>query len=211
MVVLPHPGGPHRISDASEPRASIRVSVPSGPSRWSCPTTSSSVRGRSRSASGRAASAAGGGASAANRSRLQEVAESRAQCDPAGADRDRPRALPRPWSASRPKAARRGGAKHQSPLPLREGVGGGVSRTAMSQHLTEILAAARDFLGERHHHQRRAARAALARRGHPAAACCPTRSRSSRPPRRRRGCWRCATPTACRWWRSAPARRWRGT
>ena len=31
MVVLPTPGGPHKISDASEPRASIRVSVAVGP------------------------------------------------------------------------------------------------------------------------------------------------------------------------------------
>ena len=29
MVVLPQPGGPQRISDASDPRSSIRVSVPS--------------------------------------------------------------------------------------------------------------------------------------------------------------------------------------
>ena len=37
MVVLPTPGGPHRISDASEPRSSMRVNAPSGPSRWSWP------------------------------------------------------------------------------------------------------------------------------------------------------------------------------
>jgi hypothetical protein len=53
MVVLPTPGGPQRISEESEPRASMRVSVPAGPSRWSWPTTSASARGRSRSASGR--------------------------------------------------------------------------------------------------------------------------------------------------------------
>ena len=61
MVVLPTPGGPQRISEASEPRASMRVSVPSGPTRWSWPTTWSSAVGRSRSASG-------AGRSAANRS-----------------------------------------------------------------------------------------------------------------------------------------------
>ena len=33
IVVLPQPGGPHRISDASFLAASIRPSGPSGPSR----------------------------------------------------------------------------------------------------------------------------------------------------------------------------------
>ena len=52
MVVLPTPGGPQKISDASDPRPSIRVIVPSGPSRWSWPTTSPSV---TRAAAGRPA------------------------------------------------------------------------------------------------------------------------------------------------------------
>ena len=59
MVVLPTPGGPQRISEARLPRSSIRVIVPCGPSRWSCPTTSSSVAGRSRSARGGAGVARG--------------------------------------------------------------------------------------------------------------------------------------------------------
>ena len=59
IVVLPTPGGPHRIREASEPRSSMRVSVPSGPSRWSWPTTSSNSRGRSRSARGLAARTSG--------------------------------------------------------------------------------------------------------------------------------------------------------
>ena len=33
IVVLPTPGGPQRISDARDPRASMRVRVPSGPRR----------------------------------------------------------------------------------------------------------------------------------------------------------------------------------
>ena len=56
-VVLPVPGGPQKISEPSERVSSMRVSAPSGPSRWSCPTTSASFVGRSLSASGRGASA----------------------------------------------------------------------------------------------------------------------------------------------------------
>ena len=55
-VVLPVPGGPQKTSEPSERVSSMRVSAPSGPSRWSCPTTSASLVGRSRSASGRGAS-----------------------------------------------------------------------------------------------------------------------------------------------------------
>ncbi len=55
-VVLPVPGGPQNTSEPSERVDSMRVSAPSGPSRWSCPTTSSSFCGRSWSASGRGAS-----------------------------------------------------------------------------------------------------------------------------------------------------------
>src|SRR3546814_5013771 len=55
MVVLPQPGGPQRMSEASRPEPTMRPTGPSGASRWSCPTTSSSACGRRRSASGRGA------------------------------------------------------------------------------------------------------------------------------------------------------------
>ena len=58
MLVLPVPGGPHRIIEASLPAATIRPIAPSGPVRCSWPTISSSDVGRSRSASG---AFAGGG------------------------------------------------------------------------------------------------------------------------------------------------------
>ena len=54
-VVLPEPGGPHRMRLGSRPLFSMRVSVPSGPTSCSWPTTSDSFCGRSRSASGRGA------------------------------------------------------------------------------------------------------------------------------------------------------------
>ena len=51
-VVLPVPGGPQKISDGTRPEATAwRRKAPS-PATRSCPTTSSSVRGRMRSASG---------------------------------------------------------------------------------------------------------------------------------------------------------------
>ena len=53
MLVLPVPGGPHRIIEDRRPAATIRPIAPSGPVRCSWPTTSPSVAGRSRSASGR--------------------------------------------------------------------------------------------------------------------------------------------------------------
>ena len=58
-VVLPVPGGPQKISEPSDALSSMRVSAPSGPSRWSWPTTSASFCGRSLSASGRGASCRG--------------------------------------------------------------------------------------------------------------------------------------------------------
>ena len=61
MLVLPVPGGPHRIIEASLPAATIRPIAPSGPVRCSWPTISSSERGRSRSASGALAGGASGG------------------------------------------------------------------------------------------------------------------------------------------------------
>src|SRR5437763_1776020 len=52
MVVLPLPGGPHRITDiGAAPVTSCRSGAP-GASRWSWPTSSSRVRGRIRTASG---------------------------------------------------------------------------------------------------------------------------------------------------------------
>ena len=77
-VVFPQPGGPHRISDASRPRSSIRASGASGRSSCSWPTSSASTCGRSRSASGRSAAArgaaaAGSGSMAAKRSGMAAV------------------------------------------------------------------------------------------------------------------------------------------
>ncbi len=54
-VVLPVPGGPQKISEPSERLSIMRVRMPSGPVRCSCPTTSARRCGRSRSASGRGA------------------------------------------------------------------------------------------------------------------------------------------------------------
>ena len=51
-VVLPVPGGPQRIIDCSTSRSIASRSGRPGPSTASCPTISSSVRGRIRSASG---------------------------------------------------------------------------------------------------------------------------------------------------------------
>ncbi|QNG74488.1 hypothetical protein EIELFIGP_03334 [Stenotrophomonas maltophilia] len=52
-VVLPQPGGPHRIIECTRPDSTARRSALSGASRRFCPTISSRVRGRMRSASGR--------------------------------------------------------------------------------------------------------------------------------------------------------------
>ena len=51
-VVLPTPGGPHKIMEAGRPASIILRIMPFGPTRWSCPTYSSSVLGRRRSAKG---------------------------------------------------------------------------------------------------------------------------------------------------------------
>ena len=45
MLVLPVPGGPHRIIDDSLPAATIRPIAPSAPVRCSWPTTSSRLAG----------------------------------------------------------------------------------------------------------------------------------------------------------------------
>src|SRR5688572_21089493 len=55
-VVFPTPGGPHRIIEWGLRASNASLSGLPGPKRWLCPTTSSSVRGRSRSASGAAGS-----------------------------------------------------------------------------------------------------------------------------------------------------------
>ncbi len=51
-VVLPQPGGPHRMREWSAPRASMRRSGESGPATSAWPIQSSNERGRIRSASG---------------------------------------------------------------------------------------------------------------------------------------------------------------
>ncbi len=51
-VVLPLPGGPYRMADATPEPSTSRRSGDPGASRWSCPTTSSSDAGRIRTASG---------------------------------------------------------------------------------------------------------------------------------------------------------------
>ena len=53
IVVLPQPGGPQRINEDIRPVKSILPKGESSPNTCSCPTTSSSFRGRSRSAKGR--------------------------------------------------------------------------------------------------------------------------------------------------------------
>ena len=72
MVVLPHPGGPHRIMDDKRPAATMRPSGPSGPSRWSWPTTSARVCGRRRSANGWPPPLAGPGWRLADRRRRKD-------------------------------------------------------------------------------------------------------------------------------------------
>ena len=51
-VVLPLPGGPYRMTDATPEPSTRRRSGDPGASKWSCPTTSSSDAGRIRTASG---------------------------------------------------------------------------------------------------------------------------------------------------------------
>ena len=53
MVVLPVPGGPHKMMECGRPAATMRPKGPSGgPSKWSWPTTSARALGRKRSARG---------------------------------------------------------------------------------------------------------------------------------------------------------------
>src|SRR5215510_6759179 len=58
-VVLPTPGGPHRIIECGLPASSARRSGFPGPSRCRCPTTSSSDFGRIASARGGTGARAG--------------------------------------------------------------------------------------------------------------------------------------------------------
>ena len=58
IVVLPVPGGPQRITEVSGPPVTSRRSGAPGASRWSCPTRSSTPRGRIRTASGASAALA---------------------------------------------------------------------------------------------------------------------------------------------------------
>src|SRR6516165_9879207 len=51
-VVLPLPGGPYRMTDATPAPSTRRRSGDPGASKWPCPTTSSSDAGRIRTASG---------------------------------------------------------------------------------------------------------------------------------------------------------------
>ena len=51
-VVLPVPGGPHRISDGTRSASIARLSTLPGPRMWSCPRIWSSVSGRIRVESG---------------------------------------------------------------------------------------------------------------------------------------------------------------
>ena len=67
-VVFPEPGGPQKIIDPTLPFSMASRSVLPGASRCSCPTNSSSVRGRMRAASGCAD--AGGAKSDGSRGRL---------------------------------------------------------------------------------------------------------------------------------------------
>ena len=55
MVVLPLPGGPHRIIEASRSWITMRPIGPSSPRRWSWPRTSERDAGLSLSANGRGA------------------------------------------------------------------------------------------------------------------------------------------------------------
>ena len=55
-VVFPVPGGPHKMIDCDRSRSMASRSGRPGPTRSSCPTSSSNVRGRMRSARGAVAS-----------------------------------------------------------------------------------------------------------------------------------------------------------
>src|SRR5262245_50821308 len=69
-VVLPTPGGPHRIIECGRPDSNATRSGLPGPSRCAWPITSSMVRGRMRSARGALPGCAAVGFSVANKSSL---------------------------------------------------------------------------------------------------------------------------------------------
>ena len=85
-VVLPTPGGPYRISDRSRSSSIARRSADPSPSTCVWPTSSSSVRGRSR---------CGSGACAAERSRAASAKRSLM-----------PRSMLRPWRRTRTTRSR---------------------------------------------------------------------------------------------------------
>src|ERR1022692_488462 len=66
-LVLPTPGGPHRITELNSSCSICRRRGLPGPSTWSCPANSSNVTGRMRSASGRFLSTLSGSPSGAVR------------------------------------------------------------------------------------------------------------------------------------------------
>ena len=51
-VVLPTPGGPHKMNEETFPESIMRRKIQSFPTKWDCPMYSSIVFGLSRSASG---------------------------------------------------------------------------------------------------------------------------------------------------------------
>ena len=86
-VVLPVPGGPHRMIDCSRSRSIASRSGLPGASRSSWPTNSSSVRGRIRSASGAFARLATGASSSGNRESMRvQTSEFRFQIVRAGGE-----------------------------------------------------------------------------------------------------------------------------
>ncbi len=114
IVVLPEPGGPHRIIEGRRPPSTSRRSGAFGPRRCAWPTTSSSVRGRMRAARG---ASSGGGVKSGSGAR------------PAGR-----RAGTGPWYAGRGPADRR---RARAPGP---GAIGAPPRRAIEAAMTSRLA-----------------------------------------------------------------------
>src|SRR5512135_1833919 len=123
-VVLPTPGGPHRIIECSLPESNASRSGLPAPSRCVWPTTSARLRGRNRSASGARGSRAGSGASVGNRScghmaRIIPLVSSGRRAISGG-----PPCWPThhsPLTAERSPTAPRSLANHIRPLRRREG------------------------------------------------------------------------------------------
>ena len=104
-VVFPVPGGPHRITDDIRSASISRRSGPAGPSRCSCPTTSSSDAGRIRAASG-----------ACRRSRSCKAAPNRSSAIP------RPYAFGRSRRYAAPDLPNRSQAARTEPMISASGV-----------------------------------------------------------------------------------------